>query len=172
MVFSRELAGADFSDQRVKQLEFSEDNQSLVVVQNLGSDEDSPSHWANALALRRADDGSWRVSAQFKHSDQDPIQCADISANGNRVITGSSRGRITIWDAEAATPSQNNELISVAIPEPTADLPEKDVSDDRELLTISRLRSAVRSVAFVQEESAVVAMESRSPSAVIFPTEK
>ena len=167
IIFSRGLAGADFSEQPVVQLKFSGDNQSMVVVQSARGEENARSDWANAFALRKVEAGPWRVSAQFKHSDLDPIQCADISTVGKRVVTGSSRGRITIWDAEAVKYDEQSEVsVSTASP-----LEEKKITD-RELLTISRLRSAVLSVGFIQKESAVIALETRSPNPVLFPVAK
>ena len=169
VVFSPDPEDADSSNQSVKQLNFSDDGQSLVVVQSASDDESAQGNIANAFTLRKAKQGSWKVSAQFNHPDQDPIQCADISADGSRVVTGSSRGRITIWDSTAA---ENNELEEDEVSKEPSEQPTEKDFRDRELLIIGRLVSAVQAVGFLQEESAVIALEAQSSTAIVFPFAK
>ena len=117
-------------------------------------------------------DLQWKDVAKFRHSDQDPIECADIAADGNRIITGSSRGRITVWDARSIDPPQGTEAELGIQPEPEETVQDENSDKDyseRALLTISRLRSAIRSVAFTANDSGVIALEVGSENAVWFP---
>ena len=136
------------------------DQQSMVVVGAGGV----------AFVLRKSND-SWSESARFQHADLDAIVCADITADGMRVVTGSSRRRVTIWDAESYDEPIDN-LVGTE-PIELTDLEKTRAQADpssRALLTIARLESAVRSVHFVQDDSAVIAIEKKSEDVTLFPT--
>ena len=123
-----------------------------------------------AFVLRKSND-SWSESARFQHADLDAIVCADITADGMRVVTGSSRRRVTIWDAESYDEPIDN-LVGTE-PIELTDLEKTRAQADpssRALLTIARLESAVRSVHFVQDDSAVIAIEKKSEDVTLFPT--
>ena len=85
------------------------------------------------------------------------------------MVTGSSRGRITIWDSTAA---ENNELEEDEVSKEPSEQPTEKDFRDRELLIIGRLVSAVQAVGFLQEESAVIALEAQSSTAIVFPFAK
>ena len=173
VVFSPNLANVDSSIQSFsQQLKFSGDGKSLMVVQNKSGDGGAQSGDANAFTLRKLEDGAWKVSTRFKHTDQDPIQCADISADGSRVVTGSSRGRITIWDSATATLSNSDEQVEDGATDSTVDAKGEQELTGRELLTIGRRLTAVQAVGFLQEESAVIALEAQSSTAIVFPFAK
>ncbi len=134
----------------IEQLHFAGDGNSIVAIQDSSSEETGV-----AYVLRKSPvlDGSW-LSVRLLHADRDPIRSADISADGTRVVTGSKRGRVTLWNTQTSVG--------------TAD--DKD-SSERELLNMHRFLSTVRFVQFGQNESSVISFETESPDngALIFP---
>jgi len=103
-----------------------------------------------------AGDPQW-ISVRLSHSDNDAIQSVDISADGTRVVTGSAKGRVTLWNTESQVGSAND----------------RD-SSERELLSLDRLGSTARMVRFSENETSVVAFETNSPKREgrIYPTAK
>lgn len=150
-------------DGPVNGIQFAGDRKSMVIVQGPSGENGS----GISFVLREKSEGQWDDSIQFKHADQDRITCADITADGTRVITGSQRRRVTIWDAEEIKIAEESVVSTTGDETPSSKMLEPP---SRMLLTIGRLDSEVRSVNFVQKDSAVVALETNSPEAILFPT--
>ena len=151
---SLNLNAAQLDDTVIDLLQYSGDGDSIVAIQNSRS-----SGQGVATVLRKPVDplDQWVTSVRLSHSDQDSIGSADISADGNRVITGSRRGRVTLWNTMTQVESGNSDEVS-----------------ERELLNVHRFPSMVRSVKFGPEESNVIAFEKASEEGVafVFPTDK
>jgi WD40 repeat protein len=102
-------------------------------------------------------DNQWIISVRLFHADQDSIGAADISDDGNRVVTGSDRGRVTLWNTKTKAGTSDDQQTS-----------------ERELLNVHRFPSLVRFVKFGPHESNVIAFEKASEEGVafVFPTDK
>ncbi|MEM7782277.1 MAG: protein kinase [Planctomycetota bacterium] len=119
----------------ITQLRYSEDGSSLVFVQD-----------GIANVVRKEDDRWIQVVLQFGSGDE--IRTADVSADGNRAVTGSASGRVVLWNTESKQGSAE-----------TAD------STERELLTVNRnFQSSVREVRFENDDSFILTFESESPT--------
>ena len=72
----------------------------------------------------------------FRHSDKQTVLAADISADGNRVVSGSNTGRITIWNSQPHDEQASDDV--------------RFASDERELLHLPNLhQSPITQVRFV-----------------------
>ena len=150
---------ADPGKPEIQQLKFADDGKSLVVVQS-----------GQTSVLK--EDNAWQVSVTLKHPDNDPIECADIASDGNRVITGSDRGRITLWDTEVLEKPLIEKTEEVSLPLVDVQPDEPESIEGRALLTLGRLRSAIHDVNFTSDESGVIAFETNSESAIYYPATK
>ena len=74
----------------------------------------------------------------FRYPDEQAIVAADISADGNRIVSGSNTGQITIWNSQAHEQTSTNEVHFAA--------------GERELLSLPKLhQSPISVVRFVEE---------------------
>jgi len=76
----------------------------------------------------------------FRYTDEQTILTADISADGNRIVSGSNTGRVTIWNSQPNDQPHN---------QPKADSV-RNAAAERELLSLPNLhQSAISVVRFV-----------------------
>ncbi len=156
---------AALSSGPIDQLQFSADGYSMVAVQQLDSANSGVAYVLREnnrpqepLAPQNAQLAQRWISVRLAHADLDPIIAAAISTDGKRVVTGSNRGRVTLWnsDSDVGTSGENN-------------------SSERELLTLHEFLSSVRFVGFGKNESSVETFETVSPpgssnNALIIPS--
>ena len=162
-----------------KELEFSKDGQALLVVVNAIDESESQRFIGSAIVLKRPivedenkapqsnrQPNNWIVAAKLSFTDKDSIESASISSDGNRVITGSRRGRITLWRTEV-----RQQFISAETNEPQHDeaVEPTNVDDGRELLTVGNLENSIRSVGFLDNDSGVFAIQEGVPDAILYP---
>jgi WD40 repeat protein len=160
----------DSAERPIEQIRFSADGRSLVIVQQANQANATADAGLAAFVFRKQsavgdNEGAnsapneqqrW-ISVRLSHADGDAIRSADISADGQRAVTGSQSGRVTIWN----TASQAGSV--------------KDSdSSERELLNLDRFDSEVRTVRFGEDESNVVAFETESSDheGRVYPTIK
>jgi WD40 repeat protein len=150
----------------IDSLQFSGDGNSLVAVQQLDSANSGIAYvlrenrqFQDPLAPQNDQRAPSWISVRLAHADLDPILAAAISTDGKRVVTGSGRGRVTLWnsDSEVGTSGENT-------------------SSERELMTLHEFLSSVRFVTFGKHESSVVTFETVSPpggsnNALIIPSQ-
>ena len=77
------------------------------------------------------------ISVSLAYADGDPIDLAEITADGRRVVSGSKGGRVTVWAADSE--------VSVTTPSP-----------ERELYELHDHDAAVRFIEFFKSEEAVI----------------
>ncbi len=161
------LGVAPFS-KAIQELHFSGDGKSLVVLPQAIKDAANANEEPVIVMHQKtaadengnnqvgvvAGDPRW-ITVRLSHSDNDAIQSVDISADGTRVVTGSAKGRVTLWNTESQVGSASD----------------RD-SSERELLSLDRLGSTVRMVRFSENETSVVAFETNSPTREgrVYPT--
>ena len=115
--------------QAISRLAYSQDGSLLITVADEGM----------AILIRNVDEQQIKLAARlsetvYGHAEQ-RISAADISADGNRIVSGSSTGEITIWNSQPQ-------------PENTRDV--QQASSERELLTMPNLHhSPISIVQFV-----------------------
>jgi len=121
--------------QAISGLAYSKDGSLLVTVADEGI----------AILVRANDDKETNLAEAkqlsetvYGHAEQ-RISAADISADGNRIVSGSNTGRITIWNSQTQ-------------PKDTKDV--QEASGERELLTMPNLhQSPISIVQFVSRAS-------------------
>ena len=121
--------------QAISGLAYSKDGSLLVTVADEGI----------AILVRANDDKETNLAKAkqlsetvYGHAEQ-RISAADISADGNRIVSGSNTGRITIWNSQTQ-------------PKDTKDV--QEASGERELLTMPNLhQSPISIVQFVSRAS-------------------
>ena len=112
--------------QAISGLAYSQDGSLLITVADEGM----------AILIRKVDEQEMKLAARlsetvYRHAEQ-RISAADISADGNRIVTGSSTGQITIWNSQ---------------PQPENARDVQQASSERELLTMPNLHQSPISIA-------------------------
>ena len=75
----------------------------------------------------------------FRYSDEQTILAADISTDGNRIVSGSNTGRITIWNSQSPDQYPTDEILYS--------------TGERELLSLPNLhQSPISVVRFVSQQ--------------------
>ena len=113
--------------QAISGLAYSQDGSLLVTVADQG-----------IAILVRADGEQELSETVYGHAEQ-RISTADISADGNRIVSGSNSGRITIWNSQPQ-PKNTNDV--------------QQASSEYELLTMPNLhQSPISIVQFVSSDT-------------------
>ena len=113
--------------QAISGLAYSQDGSLLVTVADQG-----------IAILVRADGEQELSETVYGHAEQ-RISAADISADGNRIVSGSNSGRITIWNSQPQ-PKNTNDV--------------QQASSEYELLTMPNLhQSPISIVQFVSSDT-------------------
>ena len=132
--------------QAISGLAYSKDGSLLVTVADEGI----------AILVRANDDKETNLAEAkqlsetvYGHAEQ-RISAADISADGNRIVSGSNTGRITIWNSQTQ-------------PKDTKDV--QEASGERELLTMPNLhQSPISIVQFVSRASGEMILSAEQSS--------
>ena len=122
--------------QAVSSLAYSDDGSLLATIAGEGK----------AVLIRARDkkeaidkDGATFNETVYAHTDEQQISAAHLSADGNRIVSGSNTGRITIWNSQ---------------PQPKTTKTVHQATGERELLTLPNLhQSPVSIVRFVDGHS-------------------
>ncbi|MFK7768038.1 MAG: protein kinase [Mariniblastus sp.] len=129
---------------QIKQISFSKTGQSLAAVSNNGS----------AFVSHKLDSG-WGRPIAITPADGQKIAACDISDDGQRVIAGTTSGRLTIWNSETSSDATTRNSIDLL-----------EQSEERELLNLqNQHQSPVKFVKFVTNSkgaSQVVSGEANS----------
>ena len=139
----------------ISQLTYSQNDTLLATVTGLEM----------AVLIRSEEDAAGKIQNQslalnemvFRYTDEQTLLAADISADGNRIVSGSNTGRITIWNSEAQDQQASGEV--------------HYATGERELLTLPNLHQSPISIArFVDGEKG--GEKSGQESSMIYSAER
>ena len=143
-----EVQSVNVGEFAVLDLDSSADGQTLMAIVDNDADESTRAGYATVIRPN-AETGSWTdpVQVRVDAPGSDAITSGDISQDGLRLITGSVRGQVTLWNTKSQVGNENST---------------DQVQDQRELLNLFQCQSEVVDVNIANSDSQIFALERRA----------
>ena len=135
------------SEFAILELAASDDWQTILAISDDDADESTKAGFANVIRPDPKEGWGKPVIVRVDAPGSDAFVSGDISNDGQRLITGSVRGQVTLWNTKSQVGNKNSA---------------EEVQDQRELLQLFQCQSEVVDVNIINSDTHIITLEKRA----------